>query len=215
VNLYTVQFMVEWNIYTDSLRNFDEKGDLMDWTVFEEKIHQRMKEEHIPGVAIAVSKDGHIVYEKGFGVRDFETKRPVTPETIFGTASVTKSFTALAIMKLADDGKLSVTDSVKTYLPSFDIQGIDPIEDINIHQFHEHVTYLKEKKHDLLGKPGAFFSYSNDAFLLLGAIIERVTGRLYRRYMTEEILNPLKMNRSTFSIEEVQKMCNVSVLYVY
>src|SRR5699024_11296964 len=52
-------------------------------------------------------------------------------------------------------------------------------------------------------------------FLLLGAIIERVTGRLYRRYMTEEILNPLKMNRSTFSIEEVQKMCNVSVLYVY
>src|SRR5699024_10449071 len=50
---------------------------------------------------------------------------------------------------------------------------------------------------------------------LLGAIIERVTGRLYRRYMTEEILNPLKMNRSTFSIEEVQKMCNVSVLYVY
>src|SRR5699024_1471047 len=184
--------------------------------------------------AIAVSKDGHIVYEKGFGVRDFETKRPVTPETIFGTASVTKSFTALAIMKLADDGKLSVTDSVKTYLPSFDIQGIDPIEDIKIHhllthttglapmkrhedfnQFHEHVTYLREEKHDLLGKPGAFFSYSNDAFLLLGAIIEKVTGRLYRRYMTEEILNPLKMNRSTFSIEEVQKMCNVSVPFVY
>src|SRR5699024_4905690 len=83
VNLYTVQFMVEWNIYTDSLRNFDEKGDLMDWTVFEEKIHQRMKEEHIPGVAIAVSKDVHIVYEKGFGVRDFETKRPVTPRNNF------------------------------------------------------------------------------------------------------------------------------------
>lgn len=193
-----------------------------------------MEEEHIPGTAVSVSQDGEIIYEKGFGVRDLETERPVTPETIFGTASVTKSLTALAIMKLEETGKLNIDDPVKTYLPSFNIQGVEPIEDIKIHhllthstglapmkrhenyyQFHQHTAYLRNEKHDLLGRPGDFFSYSNDAFLLLGAIIEKVTGRLYRRYMTEEILYPLNMNRSTFSIEEVKKMCNVSIPYIF
>lgn len=206
----------------------------MNWTAFEENIHKRMKKEHIPATAIAVSENGKMIYEKGFGVRDFDTRRPATPETIFGTASVTKSFTALAIMQLAEAGKLSLNDSVCDHLPSFDIKNIEQMKDIKIHhllthttglapierheklnQFHEHLMYLREQNHDLLGQPGEYFSYSNDSFLLLGAIIEKVTGRLYRRYMTEEILLPLQMNRSTFSIEEILKMCNVSTPYIY
>lgn len=206
----------------------------MDWSIFEKRVVERMTQEHIPGLALAVSQNGEIIYEKGFGVRDFTTKKPATPETIFGTASVTKSFTALAIMQLAEDGKLSVDDSVSKYLPSFRIQGVDPIGDIKIHhllthttglapierhesfnRFHDHLVYLREKPHDLLGKPGQYFSYSNDAFLLLGAVIEKVTGRLYRRYITEEILYPLGMTRSTFSIEELNKMCNVSTPYIF
>lgn len=206
----------------------------MNWSSFEKSVVERMTQEHIPGLVVAVSQNGEIIYEKGFGIRDFTTKKPATPETIFGTASVTKSFTALAIMQLAEAGKLSVHDSVSKYLPSFRIQGVDPIEDIKIHHllthttglapierhesfnlFHDHLVYLREEKHDLLGKPGQYFSYSNDAFLLLGAIIEKVTGRLYRRYVTEEILYPLGMARATFSIEELSKMCNVSVPYIF
>lgn len=206
----------------------------MDWTHFEEALKKRMENEHIPGVAIAVSQDDKIIYQKGFGMRDIVSQASVTPKTIFGTASVSKSFTALAIMQLVDSGKLALTDSVSTYLPTFHINGIEPIEQVTIHHllthttglapierheefnyFNEHLAYLREQNHDLLGKPGEFFSYSNDAFLLLGAIIEKVTGRLFRRYVTEEILYPLHMYRSTFSIEELQKLCHVTVPYVF
>lgn len=206
----------------------------MNWINFEKELEKRMEKEHIPGVAIAVSKDNELIYQKGFGFRDMEEELPVTPDTIFGTASVTKSFTSLAIMQLVEQEKIALTDPVSTYLPKFSIRGIEPIEQVTIYHllthttglapikrheefnhFEEHLTYLREKNHDILGKPGEYFSYSNDAFLLLGAIIEKVTGRLYRRYITEEILNPLKMNRSTFSIEEIKKFTNVTVPYIF
>ncbi|MEK5520388.1 serine hydrolase domain-containing protein [Heyndrickxia sp. FSL W8-0423] len=206
----------------------------MDWRLFEEKLSKRMEADHIPGAAIAVSKNGEVIYQKGFGVKDLESMELVTPKTIFGIASVTKSFTALAIMKLEEAGKLSIDDPVIKYLPEFRISNIDSMESIKIHhllthttglapirrreelnKFHEHLTYLAENEHSLLGKPGEYLSYCNDTFLLLGVIIERLTGRIYRRYITEELLNPLHMNRSTFSIEEINKMDDVSSPYVY
>jgi CubicO group peptidase (beta-lactamase class C family) len=206
----------------------------MDWKLIEEKISTRMKTEHIPGAAVAISKNGRIIYQKGFGVKDLESNDQITPETIFGIASVSKSFTALAIMKLEEEGKLSIHDPVIKYLPEFNIPTIDPIESIKIHhllthttglaplhrkeeltKFQEHLTYLSENEHDLLGKPGEYFSYCNDTFLLLGAIIERITGSLFRRYITEELLNPLCMYRSTYSLEEINKLDNVSTPYVY
>ncbi|MGE8203812.1 serine hydrolase domain-containing protein [Heyndrickxia sp. NPDC080065] len=206
----------------------------MDWRLFEKRLHQRTETEHIPGAAVAVSKNGEIIYYKGFGVKDLESMEPITPKTIFGIASVTKSFTALAIMKLEEEGKLSLHDPVIKYIPEFHIPNIDPIESIKIHhllthttglapmerseelnQFHEHLTYLAETNHDILGEPGEFLSYCNDTFLLLGAIIERLTGRLFRRYITEELLYPLQMHRSTLSIEEISKLDDVSTPYVY
>lgn len=209
------------------------RGDRMDWTLFEDRLKERMAAEHIPGAAVAISKDGKVIYQKGFGVRDLETLEPTTPETIFGIASVTKSFTALAIMKLEEEGKLSIHDPVIKYLSDFCIQDMDR-QSIKIHhllthstglapirrreelnQFHEHLTYLAEIKHNILGKPGEYLSYCNDTFLLLGAIIERITGRLYRRYITEELLYPLHMQRTTFSIEELGKFIDVSTPYVY
>ncbi|WP_343066427.1 serine hydrolase domain-containing protein [Heyndrickxia vini] len=206
----------------------------MNWRLFEENLSKRMEADHIPGVAIAVSKNGEVIYQKGFGVKDLESMELVTPKTIFGIASVTKSFTALAIMKLEEEGKLSIHDPVIKYLPEFQIPNIDAMESIKIYhllthttglapirrreelnKFHEHLTYLAEKEHSLLGKPGEYLSYCNDTFLLLGAIIERLTGRIYRRYITEELLTPLQMNRSSFSIEEINKLDDVSSPYVY
>ncbi|MCU9613011.1 serine hydrolase [Caldibacillus lycopersici] len=206
----------------------------MNWQSFENRLQLRMKHSHIPGVAVAVSKAGKVVYQKGFGVRNVESKEPITPDTIFGIASVTKSIIALAILKLEDEGKLSTDDAVVDYLPGFRLEGVEPIESIKINhllthstglapmkrrealnRFSEHLTYLANEKHDLLGKPGEFFSYCNDSFLLLGAIIERVTGRLFRRFVTQEVLEPLQMYRSTFSIEELEKFTNVSTPYIY
>lgn len=206
----------------------------IDWSNFEAYVEKVMKEENIAGAAVAVSKHGEIIYENGFGVRNIKSQEPTTPETIFGTASITKSFTAMAIMKLEEEGKLSVQDPVTKYLPEFMIPGVEDMECIKIHhllshttglppmrrrqdlnQLDEHLSYLSSEEIKLLGKPGEYFSYCNDTFLLLGAIIERLTGRLYRKYITEHILNPLRMYRSTYSLDELGKYDNVSIPYDY
>ncbi|HWO74548.1 MAG TPA: serine hydrolase domain-containing protein [Bacillus sp. (in: firmicutes)] len=204
------------------------------WQDFESYVEKIMREKHIPGAAVAVSQNGEVIYEKGFGYRNVTTKEPVTPETIFGIASVTKSFTALAIIQLEEEGKLSVHDPVVKYIPEFQLNGIKDMGTIKIYHLLSHTTglppmrrreelnrlkdhleYLANEEYEMLGEPGEYFSYCNDTFLLLGEIVERLTGRLHRRYVTEKILNPLQMYRSTFSLEEVAKLENVSVPYMY
>ncbi|WP_350343499.1 serine hydrolase domain-containing protein [Proteinivorax tanatarense] len=206
----------------------------MDWKSFEKYVKEIMEEENIAGVAIGVSKHGKTIYKKGFGVSNKQTKDPVDSGTIFGIASITKSFTALAIMQLQQEGKLSVDDPVIKYLPEFKLCGVEDMSGIKIHhllshttgcppmkrrqelnKLKEHLKYLANEQCKILGRPGDYLSYCNDTFLLLGAIIERVTGKLYRRHITEAILDPLKMYRSTFSLEEVEKYENVSVPYNY
>ena len=97
---------------------------LSQWGEFEAFVEEIMEKEQIPGVAVALSQNGKTIYKKGFGKRDLETNEPVTPETIFGVASITKSFTALAIMKLAEEGKLQIDDPVAKYLPEFPINWL-------------------------------------------------------------------------------------------
>ncbi|MDQ0255141.1 CubicO group peptidase (beta-lactamase class C family) [Evansella vedderi] len=202
------------------------------WEAFDTFVKNKMDQQNIAGVAVAVSHNGEIIYKKGFGYGNVNTKESITPETIFGIASITKSFTALGIMMLEEKGHLSVEEPVTKYLPEFNVPGIDNMEEIKIYhllshttglapmerkeelyKLKEHLGYFSSKKHELLGKPGEYFSYCNDTFILLGAIIERITGKLFRRYITENILNPLKMYRSTMSLEEVAKYDNITVPY--
>ncbi len=218
--------------------HFDFQGVLLltdkEWSTFEDYTEQLMYEEHIAGAAVAVSRDGEIVYTGGFGVRDEANQRPVTPQTIFGIASISKSFTALVISQLADEGLLCIDDPVIDHLPEFKLRGVEDMRQVRISHllshttglppmkrrqgiefFEGHIEYLAEAGYRMLGEPGEYFSYCNDAFLLLGAIIERVTEQLYRRAMTERVLNRLGMDRSTYSLEEVRKFTNVSVPYIY
>lgn len=200
---------------------------------FETFVESFMEREKVPGIAVAISRDGDVLYQKGFGVRDLETREPVTPETIFGVASVTKSFTAVAIMQLAAEGKLSLEDPVIEHIPAFRLSngadasrvqirhllshttGVPPlVRREELTRLGDHLDYLATASYELLGEPGDYISYCNDTFLLLGAIIEKVTGRLYRRYVTDLLLDPLGMHRSTFSLEELARMQNVSVPYV-
>jgi CubicO group peptidase (beta-lactamase class C family) len=199
----------------------------------EKHIQKIMETEKIPGAAITISRKGEMIFQKGFGFRNIESREEVTHETIFGIASVTKSFTAMAIFKL-EEGKLSVHDPVTKYIPELKLHGVPDMNEIKIlhllshttglppmkrreelNKLTDHITYLNEVQAEMLGKTGEYFSYCNDTFLLLGIIIERLTGQPYRRYVTENILNPLHMHRSTFSLEEITKLDNVSVPYVY
>ncbi|ASJ52600.1 penicillin-binding protein [Brevibacillus formosus] len=196
-------------------------------------VQQFMEKEKVPGLSIGISRDGETIYQKGFGVTDLGTNQPVTPETIFGIASVTKSFTAAAIMQLVAEDKLSIEDPIRNYLPDLQGKGNIHTDKITIHhllshtsgvppllrreeltRLPEHIAYLNEVQFAPLGVPGEYISYSNDMFLLLGAIIERVTGQRYRTYVTERLLAPLEMNRSTYDLEEVARFADVSVPYV-
>lgn len=206
---------------------------LIRWEPFEKFIEEVMEKEQIPGVAVALSKNGQTIYERGFGTRDFETNDKVTPETIFGIASITKSFTALAIMKLVEEGRLQVEDAVIEHLPDFQLVDYANMEDIKIRhllshttglatmerkeqltKFDEHLHYLNEKKWTWLGKPGEYMCYNNDMFLLLGAIIEQITGENYQVYIKKQIIIPLQMTRTTYDLLELQSFDNVTTPYV-
>jgi CubicO group peptidase (beta-lactamase class C family) len=197
----------------------------------------------VPGFAVAVARDGAEVYAEGFGERESGTGTAVTPDTIFGVASVTKSFTALAIMQLAETGKLTVDDPVTRYLPEFRMLDPEVTRAITLHHFLSHtaglpplpsrffafarsmegdpaagskpawsadhapidtyedlMAYLAEGGYTLLGPPGAQFSYCNEGFALLGAIIERVSGQAYEAYVQRHILDPAGMTRSTYDV---------------
>ncbi|WLD94604.1 serine hydrolase [Alkalihalobacillus sp. AL-G] len=200
---------------------------------FEEHIKRWMKGNHVPGMAVGIKKDGELIYQKGFGLRDIDKKLPVDEHTVFGTASVTKSLTAAAVLLLAEEGKLSLNDPVANYLPEMrDIvpetqldklkvfhllshsTGLAPVErKESINRLRNHLSYLKETEKVWFDTPGETFSYSNDMFLLTGLIIERLTGESYREYTTRTFLNPLGMSRSTFNIQDLEEIANVTIPY--
>ncbi|WP_188624710.1 serine hydrolase domain-containing protein, partial [Caldalkalibacillus thermarum] len=226
---------------------------------FEDYAQGLIDKYQIPGVGIAFAKNGDIIYWKGFGYRNVENKLPVTLDTVFGIASVTKSFTCAAIMHLQEAGKLDVQDPVIKYLPEFKAGTPEQTKKMTIHHFMTHTAGLpplpslkyankrsidadpsaqdypglKVKEDDqgpidtyeqlmefiagldfeLLGEPGTEFSYSNDAYALLGAIVERVSGKFYESYLKENILEPAGMVNTCFLIEELGDHDDVTSLY--
>lgn len=206
---------------------------MINWNSLEQYIKLKMKQNHIAGTALAVSQQGKIIYQNGFGLSDLTTKQPISPETIFGTASITKSFVAASIVQLQKQNKLSVSDSVSKYIPELTIfkqrneptlihhllshtTGLPPIErKEQLTTFDGHITYLNSLQIKWLGKPGHYFSYSNDCFLLLGLIIERVTGLTYRQYITEQFFERYGMNHSTFYLKDLSKFDHVTTPYTY
>jgi CubicO group peptidase (beta-lactamase class C family) len=206
-----------------------------------------MRKHQVPGLAVAVAIDGAEVYAEGFGEREIGMGAPVTPDTVFGVASVTKSFTALAIMQLVEAGRLAVEDPVTRYLPEFRTPDPEATRAITIHHFLTHTAgfpplpsrffafarsmegdsaagskpawaadhaptdtyddlmdYLAEGGYNMLGPPGAQFSYCNEGFALLGAIIERVSGEGYEPYVHRHILEPAGMTRSGYAVAQLR-----------
>ncbi len=225
-------------------------------------IKEIQEDYSIPGLSVALAQDGEVLYAAGFGWADREAELPAGPDTIYGFASVTKSFTALAIMILEQEGKLSTGDPVTAYLPEFQYgadshgrcatihhflthsAGLPPTaalryamvrsieDDVSADQlrakdkwsewvdrdpidsYEELMQFLTECDAPKLGPCGAQFSYSNDAYALLGAIVERVSGLSFEDFVGQRILAPLAMNRSLFDPAELPHRDNVTQLYV-
>jgi uncharacterized protein YbbC (DUF1343 family) len=178
-------------------------------------IEQSIHDGNIPGAVLLVGHNGHVVYRKAYGHRALEPRRePMTLDTIFDLASLTKVVaTTPAVMQLVEQGKVRLNDPVAKYLPEFAQNGKD---DITIRQLLTHYSGLEpdlDLKTPWEGKdaayqmafaetpqdpPGSKFSYSDINFIVLGALVERVSGETLDKYCERHIFVPLKMMHTRF-----------------
>jgi CubicO group peptidase (beta-lactamase class C family) len=180
----------------------------------------------IPGMVWGVVIDGRLSHVKSAGVRERAANSPITSSTVFRIASMTKSFTALAILKLRDEGKLSLEDPVSKWLPEFARMEL-PTRDtppLLIRQLMSHSAGFPEDNPwgdqqlaatdaqltewlrlgiPFSTPPGTRYEYSNYGFALLGRIVAKASGVPYERYLHTEILTKLKMDHTTFEFSEV------------
>ena len=182
----------------------------------------------IPGMIWGVVIDGQVAHLSSFGVRDRASQAPITPDTAFRIASMTKSFTALAVLKLRDDGRLSLDDPLSRWMPEF-ARMERPTRDtppLTIRQLLSHSAGFPEDNpwgdqqlsatdamlDDWLARgipfstpPGTRYEYSNYAFGLLGRVVTKAAGMPYEQYVQTEILWKLHMKRSTFRFADVPR----------
>ncbi|HUR97380.1 MAG TPA: serine hydrolase domain-containing protein, partial [Pyrinomonadaceae bacterium] len=174
-----------------------------------------------PGCAVGVSLDGKSVFEKGFGMAEMEYQIPITPKTIFESGSVAKQFTAAAIVALSLDGKLSLDDPVRKYVPEMPDYG----SPLTIRHLLNHTSGLRDwgsvmqltgvgrgdrvvsqslaidvirRQKGLDFIPGAEYSYSNSNYNLLAEIVERVSKQKFPAFMQERFFKPLAMTNSSW-----------------
>lgn len=204
-----------------------------DWLSFESFVREMMERERIAGVAAGVSVAGEVVYTNGLGQRDIASGEPVSSRTVFGIASVSKSFAALAVMQLVDQGLLDPLAPVVDYLPGFSIPSAEDRRAIKVHhclshttglpplkrrqgefaEFREHLAYLAGYQTDLLGYPGQYLSYCNDAFMVAGALVERMTGTRFAECVRKRVIEPLGMQRTTYNSADFEGWDDVTSLY--
>jgi len=179
-----------------------------------------MEDNHIPGGAISVVKDGQLFFAKGYGYADLESHTPATADTtIFRVGSVSKVFTWTAVMQLVDQGKLDLNADVNTYLTRFQIPATfaqpitlaqlmthtagfeDQITDgavyVSADDYQPLQNFLVEKMPARIFPPGQIVAYSNYGTALAGEIVAEVSGEPFEQYVANHILEPLGMNHST------------------
>lgn len=184
------------------------------------------EENRYPGYVYGVVADDSLIFSGSIGTVDRSTQQPVTAASAFHIASMTKSFTAMAILKLRDEGQLSLSDSVSAYVPELaDLDYLtrdappltiehlltmtsglpedNPWADRQLEDSAEELTRLLEKGLSFSATPATQFEYSNLGYAVLGLIVSRVSGASYQQYITEEILKPLGMTRTYWEYAEV------------
>lgn len=170
-----------------------------------------------PGCAVLVARGGEVIYRKAFGMANLEHQVRMVPENVFRIASLTKQFTGVAILQLHEQGRLNLDDDIRKYIPDFPSPEPITIAHLASHTSGIRNTYeavvpagitrksstpaelvemIKGFPSDF--KPGKSFRYSNSGYVLLGYIVEKVSGLPYQQYITENIFKPLGMNRACY-----------------
>jgi CubicO group peptidase (beta-lactamase class C family) len=174
-----------------------------------------------PGCALGVVREGRLDYARGYGLASIEHGVPITPATVFDIGSVSKQFTAMAIVLLAQDGKLSLDDEIQKFLPEMpryrggaitirhllhhtsglrdylDVMGLSGIADEAVTTEADALEAIVRQQ-DTNFPPGSEFRYSNSGYFLLSVIVRRVTGQTLRHFAATRIFAPLEMSRTQF-----------------
>ena len=179
-----------------------------------------------PGCALAIIKDGRIIYKRGYGIANLEHNIPISSTTIFDTGSVSKQFTAMSMLLLAEAGKLSLDDDIRKYMPEIpQYESTITIRHLIHHTsgLRDYLTlmalrgerdddfYVDEEVVDLLArqkqlnfKPGEQWLYSNSGYFLLSQIVKRVSGKTLRQFADENIFKPLGMKNTHFNDDHTE-----------
>jgi len=207
-------------------------------------IFRRMGESEIIGLSVATIEDGRVTYERGIGFSNFEQGTSVTPRTTFCVGSVNKSFTALAVMQLVERGLISLDDPIDRYVffkarpmgepilirhllshssglaslgyAEATLGAVTDTYDtwFPISSPRDLLIFMNGAEEWALARPGERHAYLNEGYILLGSIIESVSGQEYAAYMRDNVLQPLGMDRSTFLEEDVKHDPDVATPYV-
>lgn len=177
--------------------------------------------DRVPGISVAIVKDQDVIWSKGYGFSDVKKKIPATTETVYSICSITKLFTSIAIMQLYEQGKLRLDDSLSSLLPDRNIrQQFKDSGPITIRSLLTHSSGLpresdfpywtgpdykfptkkevaeKLREQETLYPASTVFQYSNLGMILLGEVVEKISGKSYDTYIEENILKPLRLNHT-------------------
>lgn len=199
---------------------------------FDEFVGQVMKDWKVPGVAVAIVKDGKVILAKGYGERDTHKHLPVTSQTLFAIGSITKSFTVSAMGMLVDEGKLDWDKPVREYLPEFKMYDPVASEHMTPRDLVTHRSGLP--RHDTLWYSSDFsradmvrrlrylepnkdfrstYQYNNLMFMTAGYLVGRVAGTTWEDFVRRRILDPLGMKNTNYSVDESQKSRDFAMPY--
>jgi CubicO group peptidase (beta-lactamase class C family) len=191
-----------------------------------DKIFAAWDKPDSPGCALAIINDGRIIYKRGYGMANLEHNIPISPNTIFDTGSVSKQFTAMSVLLLAEQGKLALDDDIRKYLPEIpQYEAPITIRHLIHHTsgLRDYLTlmalrgerdddfYVDEEAVDLIARqkqlnfrPGDRWLYSNSGYFLLSQIVKRASGKSLRQFADENIFKPLGMKSTHFNDDHTE-----------
>ena len=200
-----------------------------------DQLFAELSRNNSPGTAVLVVRDGKVLLRRGYGMANLEHQSPITPETVFDIASVSKQFAGMAVSVLIEQGKISLQDDIRKYIPELPDFGHTITIDHLVHHTSgirdwpgtlalagwrmddiisfDQILTMAFNQQDLNFKPGAEYSYSNTGFNLLAELVKRVTGKTFREWTEENIFKPLGMKNTHFHDDHTELVANKAYGY--
>jgi CubicO group peptidase (beta-lactamase class C family) len=237
-NLFAIAILTTAFISIDHARATAAAAAAGDESAAMNKLFKEWDTPNSPGCAVAVMKDGRIVFEHGYGMADLDHNVPITPATVFNVGSIAKQFTGAAILMLAQDGKLSLDDPIRKYLPGLPDFGVP----ITLRQMLAHTSglrdyeillhfdgwrldspdllttddifYILSRQKELSFPPGTDYAYSNTNYMLLAQVISRLSGQSFPDFAMARLFQRLGMKHTHFRQDHGEVVKNLAYSYI-